>query len=331
MDSANSIEAIAKRAGLSKTTVSMVLNGKAQQYRISRKTQLKVEKLAKQLNYSPNISARNLRLKTTRTIALVIPDLGNYFFAQLALCLERVCRVQGYLLQISCSEDNSQLEQEIVDNFLAKSVDGLIIASVHTTGEFVESVAQRLPVVLIDRRIEGVACSWVESNHYQSAMETINLLLAQKPREVAYIGGISALSSSQERLRAYKQVLKKNKFKIQRKLIVESDYQISSGFQAMDKIIKHCDRLPDTLFTASFTLLEGALQRIKQGPETLPAKFTIATFDDHPLLDYANIKIHSIKQDYEKIASDAFSALQKKLGGDAKLSNITVPAAIIAR
>lgn len=326
-----SLGEIARLANTSTTTVSLVLNNKAKQYRISQKTQDKVNLLAKQLNYVPNPSARNLRLKKTQTIGLVITDLSNYFFTQLARYLEQVCRENGYLLQISASEDNVLLEEQIIHNFILKSVDGLIIASVHQNSEFLTRIAEATPTVFIDRRVEGAQCSWVESNNFESAQELIRHLVIRQPREIGYIGGIKDISSNAERLRAYRSVLREFNIPADKRCIIQKDFTADAGYQSMIKLVNSLGRLPDALFTASFTLLEGVLRALKERHSSLPNDINIGTYDDHPLLDFTTLKIHSVQQDYQSIARKAFHILMDHLQGTSTVQRETVPAKVLFR
>ena len=328
---ATSLEQIARLANVSTTTVSLVLNGKAEQYRISARTRDKVVALAKELKYSPNPTARSLRLKRSHTIGLVISDLSNYFFTQLARHLEQICREHGYLLQVSASEDNDVLEEEIVENFISRSVDGLIIASVHKDSKFLSNLHASIPTVFIDRRLEDGHCSWVESDNYESACKLVDHLAGSKPREIAYIGGIEYISSNMERLRAYKDVLKRHRIRLNRKLILERDFTIESGYQSMAKLMESLGRLPDALFTASYTLLEGALTALKEEYDLSTVDMKIGTFDNHPLLEFAALRIHSVEQNSAAIAGKSFEILSNHLKGKDVFTRETVPARVIIR
>jgi LacI family sucrose operon transcriptional repressor len=326
-----SLEEFARLAKTSRTTVSLVLNGKAEQYRISARTRDRVIALADELNYSPNTSARNLRLKKTQTIGLVITDISNYFFARLAQSLEQICRENGYLLQISASEDREDLEEQIISNFIAKSVDGLIIASVHQSSDFLADLVNATPTVFIDRRLAGDHCSSVESNNYDSAYRVVSHLAHSAPREIAYIGGLKAVSSNQDRLRGYKDAIRDAGIDLDPALVIEKDFTAEAGQASILALLDSMGRLPDAVFTASFTLLEGVLRALGEQPGQLPDDMQIATYDDHPLLDYAALRIHSVRQDYSAIATQAFCILQDYFEGRTAVRRETVPAKVLIR
>ena len=126
MQKAN-ITDIAEMAGLSITTVSRVLNGKAEQYRIGKKSQLKVKEAAKKLNYVPNLFASNLRTGKSGTIALIIPSLNNPFFSGIASEINSAVRKFNYITIISDSDENIDTEKMELLQLAARNIEGLII------------------------------------------------------------------------------------------------------------------------------------------------------------------------------------------------------------
>ncbi|MFC6035628.1 LacI family DNA-binding transcriptional regulator [Hyphococcus aureus] len=327
-----SIEAVARKAKVSTATVSIVLNGKGERYRISKATQERIKDVAKKLNYEPNPVARSLRLGRTQTIGFVIADLANPFFAELATTLERLCHEHGYLLQISASGDDVAMEEEIIRNFVAKSVDGLIIATSHEESDFLSDIASRTPTVFVDRKIKGSNCCWVTSDNYESAKEAIRRLIDKREfREVAYIGGAPSLSSNIERLQAYENVLEEAGVPVARRIVKEGAFTCDAGKAAMSDIIEEIGRPPDAVFTASYTLLEGALAELKRRYGAAQPDIAIATYDDHPLLDYVAPPILSVRQDCPLLAESAFSILTSMMSGSSGLQRIIAPARIIQR
>ena len=128
----NDIRDLAEVLGLSITTVSRVINGKAKKYRISDETQKRVLLAAKQYNYVPNKLARGLKLSRTDTLGLIIPDISNPFFADIAQSIEKEARSKGYSLILCDSGEDHVLEKELIALLLSHKVDGIIIAPVGT-------------------------------------------------------------------------------------------------------------------------------------------------------------------------------------------------------
>ena len=124
------LDEIARLAGVSRTTASYVINGKAKQYRVSDKTVEKVMAVVREHNYHPNAVAAGLRAGRTRSIGLVIPDLENTSYTRIANYLERQARQRGYQLLIACSEDQPDNEMRCIEHLLQRQVDAIIVSSI---------------------------------------------------------------------------------------------------------------------------------------------------------------------------------------------------------
>ena len=127
---AHNIRELADFIGLSVTTVSRVLNGKAESFRISLKTQQRVLRAAKEYNYIPNKIARGLKMDKTETLGLVIPDISNPFFADIAKCIELEARLKGFSIILCDSREDLSVEKELIYLLLGHKVEGIIIAPV---------------------------------------------------------------------------------------------------------------------------------------------------------------------------------------------------------
>ncbi len=146
------LDELAKLAGVSCTTVSYVVNGKAKQYRVSDSTIEKVEALIKQYDFKPNAMAASLRVGKSKTIGLIIPDFENISYAKIANNLENRLREKGYQLLISCSNDKVENEQDCVKHLLQRQIDALVVSStLPYNTDFYQNI--EIPVVGFDRRI----------------------------------------------------------------------------------------------------------------------------------------------------------------------------------
>ncbi|MCS1339507.1 LacI family DNA-binding transcriptional regulator, partial [Escherichia coli] len=148
---AKTVEQIASDLNLSVTTVRLVLNGKAEQYRISVKTQTRINEYVERYGYIINHSARSLKLNKTDTLGLIVPNISNVFFATLAEKLEQRCRRSGYQLTISCTYDDVDYENKLTKAFIARNVDGLFIVPSTLENQQHHLRKIRKPMVLLDR------------------------------------------------------------------------------------------------------------------------------------------------------------------------------------
>ncbi len=145
------IKDIAELAGVSKATASLVLNGRGKELRVAQETRERVLAIAREQHYQPSIHARSLRDNRSHTIGLVVPEITNYGFAVFSHELETLCREAGVQLLISCTDENPGQESVVVNNMIARQVDGLIVAScMHSDADY-QKLSEQLPVVLFDR------------------------------------------------------------------------------------------------------------------------------------------------------------------------------------
>ena len=147
-----SLKDIAEAAGVSTALVSFVLNGKEKEYRVGEKTAQRILKIANEMNYQPNLAAKSLRSGKTKTIGLVVSDISNPFFSQLARVLEDEAARKGYTVLFGSSDENKDKMNRIVGNLINKGVDGLIIVPCNNSEKSISSlVNNHIPVVLFDR------------------------------------------------------------------------------------------------------------------------------------------------------------------------------------
>lgn len=308
---------IAELSGVSKTTASIILNGKGEDFRIKAETCQKVRAIAEQYGYRANSYAKALQAQRSNVIGLVIPDLTNYGFASTTKNLEKTCRENGLQLVIACSDDNPQQEKWVIERLLDRQVDLLITAPTHQDPHYYKKIVKHTPMIHLDRHIPELGVNYVISNDTPSiAMLIENIVRAYQPSEFYYLGGQLSLSPSISRLKGFYEGLEQARLSPTSDWILHKDYQPESGYQMLAEIVQQLGRLPEAIFTASYTILEGVLRYLtehKQISKLVNQELHIATFDDHQLLDALPFHIHSIKQRHDIIADRAFQLMQEKL------------------
>jgi LacI family sucrose operon transcriptional repressor len=332
MAKGKTINEIAKLAGVSKTAVSMVINGRGSKYRISKKTQKKILAIVKEKNFTPSQVARGFRLKKTQTIGLIIPDLTNWFFSCISHEIEMFARKNNHQVLIACSHDDENTELAAVKNLHARRVDGLIIASVMKKEQVTSDIiGLNIPVVYIDRRIESDNVSWVASDNFRGAYDIVNYMCKQGSSEICYIGGLKNISTSKNRMKGYRQALEDNGIPYRPKLVYQKDYTIASGFELANELYNQRNEPPESIFTASLTLLQGALEFITKKHGGIPPSMHVGTFDDHPFLDNMSVKICSMRQDTHKISQVAIGMIFDALSGKQSVRHKIIKPKMIIR
>ncbi len=307
------LDEIAKLAGVSKTTASYVINGKAQKYRISEKTQQKVMAVVNEYNYRPDHAASALRAGNSRSFGLIIPDLENTSYARLAKLIEQNSRQAGYQILIACSDDDPEIEITAAEALVSRRIDALFVASSIPNASEYYLKMQNLgtPVIAIDRPLDDEYFACVISEDYGAAYDLTSSLLTEDVKTVGLIGALPELSVSQERQLGFESAAKSN----QRNFILGygEHFNREEGRKVFEQWIEK-NILPDAVVATSYTLLEGILDVLMEHPE-LVKNIHIATFGDNRLLDFLPVKINSLPQQFELIAD---SALALALNASAK-------------
>lgn len=321
------LEDIARLAGVSKTTASMVLNGKSEDFRLKPETRERVKAVAKQYGYRANAYARALQARRSNVVGLVVPDLTNYGFAQTAKTLERLCRENGLYLLIGCSDDNPATEKEVIERLLDRQVDVLITAPTQQDPAHYAGLFKDTAMFQLDRYIEGLPFPSITSRDTPSIAELVeNIVRANELNEFYYFGGQLSLSPSINRLKGFKEGLEQGHLTLQNEWILHLDYQPHSGYKMLAQVVQQLGRLPQAIFTASFTLLEGVLRYLSEHnlmDHLLDKRLHLATFDDHDLLNALPFPIHSIKQQHEQLANAVFQLiLQQRERGKVESQHI---------
>ncbi len=202
------IKDIAALAGVSKATASLVLNGRSKELRVAEETRERVLALAQEHHYQPSIHARSLRDNRSHTLGLVVPEITNYGFAVFSRELETLCREAGLQLLISCTDENPGQETVVVNNMVARQVDGLIVASSMLNDADYQKLSVELPVVLFDRLINGTALPLVITDSVTPTADLVADVARQHPDEIYFLGGQPRLSPTRDRLAGFKQGLR---------------------------------------------------------------------------------------------------------------------------
>ncbi|WP_428775656.1 catabolite repressor/activator [Vibrio sp.] len=310
------LDEIAKLAGVSKTTASYVINGKAQKYRISQKTQQKVMAVVDAHNYKPDLAATSLRAGNSRSFGLIVPDLENTSYARLAKLIEQNSRAAGYQTLIACSDDDPHTEQQAANALVSRRIDALFVAtSMNEASDFYLQLQQKgTPVIALDRPLDDEHFSNVISEDYDAAFELTSSILGDNVTSVGLIGALPELTISREREAGFRSAIKRHDASIT--CTYGEHFNRDVGRELFSQWLDQ-NNLPDAIVTTSYTLLEGVLDVLAQHPE-LVNKVRLATFGDNRLLDFLPMKINSLPQQFELIAD---SALALALNATAKRYN----------
>ena len=257
---------VAAVAGVSVTTVSLVLNNRPA--RVSEEKRRVIADAAKKLNYVPNQSARSLVTKQSQLVALIVPDIENLFFAAFAKCVEDECAAQGYSLIVANSDDSRESEQALLRRLTSRGVDGVLLIPAREScaagaGAALREDVERVtcPVVLIDRLTQCGWCDAVGFDNYLGGRLAAQYLLEGGHKRIGIVTGDVAESSAADRRRGFADALEQAGERLDPSLCVTGDYRFASGYRAADRII---DGGATAVFCCNDVMALGFRQRMAE-------------------------------------------------------------------
>ncbi len=300
---------IAQSVGLSVSTVSRVINGKTKQYRISENTKTIVLQAVDKLGYRPNELARGLRLKRTRLLGLVVPDISNPFFAHITHVIQNIVYKAGYSLMVCNTNENILLEKEQIELLRRKGVDGYIIMSVGTDFEhIVELVDLKIPIVLLDRFIDKMDLNSVIVDNYKGAYQAVQYLIKKGHKRIAIIQGLRKTYTNQERLRGYRDALSEANLDIDENLIVGKDFRKENGY-IETKFLMNNNNPPTAIFAFSDLITLGVFQALSEENIKIPNDVSLISFDDIDFAPYLVSPLTVVRQPKELMGEIAVKLL----------------------
>ncbi len=327
-----SIRDIGKELGVSITTVSFILNGKAKEKRISDALTKKVLDFVEKVNYSPNVMAQALRTGKSKIICLMVEDISNNnFFSQVARQIEEQAHQNGYRI-IFCSTDNSKEKtSELIKIFRDRLIDGYIITPpIGIEKQITSLLDDNIPVILADRNLPEISCTSVMINNGESAMEATTHLLEQGYNHVAFITIESSQPQMHDRMSGYLKAIENNP-----SYILKLDYHTKPA-ENTTHIINFLTENPsiDSIFFATDYLCTWGLRAIKELGFHIPNRIGIVSFDDMDLFKLYNPSISAIEQPVEAISSNILQLMLDKLEGNQRadeLHEVVLNAKLISR
>jgi LacI family transcriptional regulator len=332
MKKGSSIRDIANKLGVSVTTVSFILNGKAEENRISKSLADKVVKYAKDQGYVPNQLARSLRLGKTHILGLLVEDISNPFFGNIAGQIEEVADKRGYKI-FYCSAKNSMAKtKELIKVFEERQVDGYIITPVEGIQEKIKSLLNnRNRVILFDRYFPDIDTNYVVVDNEEGAYLATAHLARQGYKKIAFITIVSEQTQMKGRLEGYKKALKENKLKpLVKKLAFNED---SGKLIGEIKEFLEKNKAVDAVFFGTNYLGVSGLEAIKRLNLKIPSDIGVVSFDDHDLFRLHSPAVTAVAQPIEKISENLINILLDQIeNADHHASrHIVIPPSLIIR
>ncbi len=325
------IKELANELNISTTTVSRVLTGQEKKYRISAKTAQKVKDLAKTHQFAPNQIARNLRLQKTNTIGLIIPDISNPFFANLARTIEVALRKRNKMVLLCDTKDDTAVEEESIGLLLARKVDGLLVAPVGEKWEHLEK-SNTTPIVLIDRYFEDKKIPYITTDNYAGSYEATSYLISKGHQRIACVQGRINTSANKNRVEGFQRALRDHQINTTHTLVLGDDYSVENGYRST-KILLENPELPTAIFALNNQIALGVMKAINEAGLHIPENISLLSFDEQPYFELLSPPLSAIKQPMEGIGITAvetlFELLEGKRATNSRLKPTLIPRASV--
>ena len=294
-----SLQYIADKTGVSVSTVSRVLSGNGEKYRISQKTIAMVKLEADKIDYMPDLIAKGLRTNRTDTIGLTVPNIDNPFFANLSCIVISELKQRGYHVLLADSMELDSEERDALNMFVSRKVDGIIAVPVSASPSLYEEIAVHTPVVLIDRYFDETSLPYICTNNYIGSRMATDYLIRKGHRDLLAIEGNRRALSNRDRTGGFLDEVKSKKGISIRTRIVGNAFSVDNGYNETMAILKSGD-LPDAIFAFSTTILLGSIRR-SGIRDPIPEEISLISFDNNGFLDFLDPAITRIEQPLTEI------------------------------
>lgn len=312
----STINDVARRAGVSAMTVSRVVNNSGY---IGAETRARVEEAIETLGYVPNALGRQLRSKQTKLLGLVLSDITNPFFTTIARGVEDAARAGGFNV-VFCNTDESETEERrYLRTLVERQVDGILLVPASSSGASLRLLAaQRIPVVLIDRRVRRPNVDSVGADSEAGARDAVRHLIDLGHRRIAVLSGRADVSTSADRVAGARHALAEAGLALDERLVAFGDYNYAEGNGTdgyeMARRVLAVEPRPTAILAANNFIALGALRALREARIAVPDEVSIVAFDDLPPDWVVEPFLTVVAQPAYEIGRTAAEVLLERLG-----------------
>ena len=300
---------IARRTGLGLATISSYFNGG----NVREKNRIKIEEAIEELHYEVNEVARGLKTNATRTIGVVIPELNNTFCAEIITGMEDVLRSHGYATIVCDCRTDKKLEREAVEFLTRRRVDGIINMPVDEAGNHLKRFQKTgKPIVLIDRKIQGINCDSVLVDNKKAAEDAVRYFIERGHRNIGIIGGPEEVFTAQERMAGYYKALESAGIPVSESLIWHGDYTIQGGVRGLEELVQNNPEMT-AVFVTNYEMTMGAMIGVNELGIRIPEQLSMIGFDNLQFARACNPKLTIVAQPTDGIAREVAKVMLNHL------------------
>ncbi|MCL4551281.1 MAG: LacI family transcriptional regulator [Bacteroidetes bacterium] len=309
---APTIKQIAKLANVSIATVSRALTNDE---KVKSETKELVLKAAKELNYKPNIIARNFVKGKSNIVGLILPDISDEFFSEIIRGVDETSYDHGYYTMVISSHKNRSLV-ESVHTLMSNGLVGGFIVLVPLMDEKIKEalMSERVPFVVIGGDDGVNEFDAVTTNNYQAAFNMVEFLVGKGYKKIAHISGPTDNNDALKRRKGFLDACSKFSLEIKENWIIDGDFTMEGGAKAADKILNESEK-PQVIFAANDMMALGCFKAIQSKGLIIPADIGVVGFDDILISEYANPALTTVRVNTDRIGKQAAERLIEKING----------------
>ena len=327
---ASTIKQIALRANVSIATVSRALSDSP---KVQEATRKKILKLAKELNYNPNIIARNFAKRKSNMLGLILPDISDEFFAEIIHSIDETAYEFGYFTLVVSSHKNRSMVESINTMMHSGLVGGFILLTPFMSNEIANALSTNtVPYVLISGDSEIGDYDVITVDNYKASYKLVEHLVAKGFKKIGHISGPAENNDAFLRRKGFADACKKFKLEVKDYWLAKGTFTMASGEQAILKMLKHND-MPQVIFAANDMMAIGCCTALKSKGIKVPEEVAVVGFDDVILAEYSNPSLTTVKVDTDTIGKLAAQRLIEKVQKDlnGKPRKVVVPTELVIR
>ena len=313
------IQDVAEKANVSVATVSRVMNGN---YPVKAETRETVLKVIKELNYIPNMQARELTKQKSTTIGVVVPSINNMFFTELVYGIENELKTNSLSIILACTNGDSDEEQKCVNNLISRNVSGIIVAGPGTENikaKFYDNISHKIPLVFINSEYMDSNISYVSNDEASGAKIALNYLLANNHKDILFVRGKDSYSYDIKE-KIYKEIMAKN-FDSSKIINIGNGNTSDTVDNTMNIFLDILNNSSSTaVFACNDLMAVGVLNACKKLGIKVPNEISIIGYDNIPLSKFVEPKLTTMDQNMFFLGANAAQLLVEKIDCDNKFS-----------
>jgi len=321
MKKKKSIHDLAKELKVSATTISFVLNGKAEEKRISKEVTKRILKHVKEVGYRPNLLAKSLRTGQSKTIGMLVEGISDNFFASIARGVEEEAYKTGYKIFNSSTDNNTKKARELIKAFRERQVDGYIIAPAPGIEDDIQAlIDENYPVIIFDRYFPDVRSNIIIVDNFRGAYDAIHHFIENKYKKIAFVTIDSIQIQMEDRLNGYLKATEENGLEqCVLKIPFPSTHDVIT--EKVKSFLVENPQLDAVLFATNY-IANGGLKAINELSLKIPDNIAVIGFDDSYHFSLFTPAITCVAQPLEEIAHQIVKKLMASLSEEDRKMNI---------